>query len=198
MKKTGKILLLIVLAAMTAAMSGCCGRGAKQVPGQKGSAVSPAAGKKDPAKSGAKTDLVERPLDILEKTGLNYSLDNRGKMPDSVKKSTSAFFETQYLEGIQLMEKGDFTKAVTVFEGIAQRYPNSEEASVAELCIAELYFRSKSNNLALQAYKQIVEKYPDSHAAENARAGIRYLEDFEKYEQEHIPSDVEDRKRRGR
>ncbi len=175
---------------------GCCGR--KKTPGKPGqfkTGITDERIVKDKeAVSSSRKAVVDSPLEALEKTGLNYSLDSRGKKQKQV---GSAFFETQYLEGIKLMEAGEFTKAVSVFEAIGEKYPNSEEASVAELCIAELYFRSKSNQLALETYKKIIEKYPNSHAAENARAGVKYLQDFEKYEQEHIPSDVEDRKRRG-
>jgi TolA-binding protein len=189
--------LLFVLISAIILQFGCCSR--KKVPGEtkKNSASNSTGsdGKNDKAGVGSARSAVDSPHDVLSETGLNYSLDG-GRTP-GLKNKGSSFFETKYLEGIKLMESGEFSKAVSVFENITQRYPDTEESSVAELCIAELYFRNKSNHLALEKYKSIVEKYPNSHAAENARAGIRYLEDFEKYEQEHIPSDVEDRKRRG-
>jgi outer membrane protein assembly factor BamD (BamD/ComL family) len=179
---------------MLANLTGCCNK-KKTVPGEK----------RQTAKSGEETkksndqnnqDVAQEPLDILSKTGLNYSIDSSAKKPGIKKAHVSAFFEKQYLEGIQLMEKGEYNKAISIFEGISQRYPNSEEASVAQLCIAELYFRNKANSLALKAYEEVVAKYPNSHAAENAKAGIQYLRDFEKYEKEYVPADVEDRRRR--
>ncbi|GAB4278085.1 MAG: hypothetical protein Kow0029_21180 [Candidatus Rifleibacteriota bacterium] len=178
-------------------LEGCCNR-AKKNPGNDkvhtGAETAQSAGIRGESMQKAPP---ERPLDILAETGLNYSINSRNNQKKGHKMQGSAFFESQYLEGIDLMEKGEFSKAISVFEAIVQRYPNSEEASIAELCIAEMYFRNKSNDLALKAYEKIVEKYPNSHAAENARAGIRYLKDFEKYEKEYIPADIEDRKRRG-
>lgn len=192
MKKISVYILVIVIAGFAA---GCCKKNTD--PAKKAPATADS-GKTVKGNQPQKNDnLVDRPLDILQQTGLNYSLDNRGEKAKATRPPANAFFETQYLQGITLMEKGEYSQAVSLFEAIAERYPNSEEASVAELCIAELYFRNKANDLALQTYQEIVQKYPNSHAAENARAGIKYLEDFEKYEQEYIPADVEDRKRRG-
>ncbi len=193
MKKT--TLLLGILLSALFFNTGCC----KQQPDSQTSSGNTAKNTES-GKAGSadqKENVVDRPLDILSQTGLNYSLDSARQKSQMKSDTPGGFFETQYLEGIALMEKGEYTKAVSLFEAIVQRYPNSEEASVAELCIAELYFRNKSNDRALEAYRQIVDKYPNSHAAENARAGIRYLEDFEKYEHEYVPADVEDRKRRG-
>ncbi len=192
MRKNLVYLLIICLAAFA---TGCCRKnnGSDATNGKQNKAGKPARGNQPEQNE----DLVNRPLDILQQTGLNYSLDSRGQKPGVIKPPANAFFETQYLQGINLMEKGEYSKAVSLFEAIVQRYPNSEEASVAELCIAELYFRNKANDKALETYQEIVEKYPNSHAAENARAGIKYLQDFEQYEQEYIPADVEDRKRRG-
>jgi outer membrane protein assembly factor BamD (BamD/ComL family) len=95
------------------------------------------------------------------------------------------------------MEKGEFGKAISLFDELIKRYPNSEEASIAELCIAELHFRNKSNDLALKAFERIVELYPQSHAAENARSGIDYLRSIERFENEYVSPDVEARKRKG-
>lgn len=193
MKKTTLLLGLLLSALLL--NTGCCNRQPDPKTSSGSSAKNTGANKAGSADQ--KDNVVDRPLDILSQTGLNYSLDSARQKSQTKAGAPGAFFETQYLEGIALMEKGEYTKAVSLFEAIVQRYPNSEEASVAELCIAELYFRNKSNDRALEAYKQIVEKYPNSHAAENARSGIRYLEDFEKYEQEYVPADAEDRKRRG-
>ncbi len=193
-----KAFTAILLPAVLLSADGCCRR-------QDGSADSPVAPGSHPqlntkaaGQSEGKTAVADRPVELLEKTGLNYSID--GVKPGA-KKAPSAtnnsFFEKQYLEGVQLMEKGEFSKAIELFDELIKRYPNTEEASIAELCIAELYFRNKSNERALQIYERIVANYPQSHAAENARAGIDYLKNFEKYEQEHISPDVESRKRRG-
>lgn len=136
---------------------------------------------------------------MLDQTGLNYSIDQPGKAPGADKKRAGAgsYFEKQYLQGVEFMENGKFSEAITLFDELVRKYPNTEEASIAELCIAELYFRNKSNEMALKVYQRIVEKYPHSHAAENARAGIEYLQSFDRLADEHVSPEIEARKRRG-
>lgn len=95
------------------------------------------------------------------------------------------------------MQEEKYGDALREFEQIINDYPNTEEASVAAYCIAEIHFRNKSNELALKAFKDILDKYPGTHAAENAREGITYLESFAKHESEYVSPEVEDRKRRG-
>ena len=108
-----------------------------------------------------------------------------------------ADFERKYTNGVEAMERGEYAEAMKTFEDIMRQYANSEEASVAEYCIAEIHFRNKSNQMALEAYQRIVEKYPNSPAAQNAREGIEYLKTFEEHERNYVSPDVEDRKRRG-
>lgn len=190
-----RLFAAVLTLALVLPMSGCCRKKAGEVPGTKRSSSDSAAGKQ--SESNKQGDSVgARPTDLLEKTGLNYSIDTRPGARKPGEKAGS-FFEKQYLEGVQMMEKGEFTQAINVFDELIKRYPNSEEASIAELCIAELYFRSKANDLALKAYERIIEKYPNTHAAENARSGIDYLQNIQRYEEEYISPDVEARKRRG-
>ena len=191
-----KTALLLMLAALIVLADGCCNRSAStpQTTGQQGqTSTSPTVPGQQPDRPAR---VVERPAELLENTGLNYSIDGQNKAAKAAGKSAGAF-EKQYLHGVELMEKGEFTQAIELFDELIKRYPSAEEASIAELCIAELYFRNKSNDRALQAYERIVANYPQSHAAENARAGIAYLKNFEKYEQEYVSPDVEARKRRG-
>ncbi|NCB37497.1 MAG: tetratricopeptide repeat protein [Erysipelotrichia bacterium] len=191
-----RLVFIVLLAVSLSLATGCC---RKKVGDQSDFGVSrrsSSAASSSQKKSGGQ-QAVEQPVDLLAKTGLNYSIDSGDATRKAAKKNGGSFFEKQYLQGVDMMEKGEFSKAIELFDELVKRYPNTEEASVAELCIAELYFRSKSNDRALQAYKRIVETYPNSHAAENARAGIEYLQNFEKYEQEYVSPDVEARKRRG-
>lgn len=197
-KTVARGFVAVLLSAILLFSDGCCRRqngsaDPAAAPGNRPQQSSQTAGQTDD-----KTAVVDRPVELLEKNGLNYSID--GVKPGAKKTpsaTSNSFFEKQYLEGVQLMEKGEFSKAIELFDELVKRYPNTEEASIAELCMAELYFRNKSNERALQIYERIVANYPQSHAAENARAGIDYLKNFEKYEQEHISPDVESRKRRG-
>lgn len=187
---------MVVSVCLLWQLSGCCGQKTFPPPGHSETAVKQQA---DAVASGSENaSTVEKPLELLDKTGLNYSIDQDGKVPGDKKRSeVSSFFEKQYMHGVELMEKGEFSEAITLFDELVKRYPNTEEASIAELCIAELYFRNKSNDMALQIYQRIVEKYPHSHAAENARAGIDYLQSFDRFADEHVSPEIEARKRRG-
>jgi len=188
--------LLISFVCLLWQLTGCCGQNTLPPPSRSETAVKQPTGA---VASGSETlTTVEKPLELLDKTGLNYSIDQTGHTPGDKKRSeVSSFFEKQYMQGVELMEKGEFSEAITVFDELVKRYPNTEEASIAELCIAELYFRNKSNEMALQIYQRIVEKYPHSHAAENARAGIDYLQSFDRFADEHVSPEIEARKRRG-
>jgi len=113
--------------------------------------------------------------------------------------STSAEFRRKCNNGVMYIETQDYGKALQVFEEILKEFPNSEEeSSIAEYCIAEIHFRNKNNQMALESFQKIVQKYPNSPAAQNARAGIEYLQNFDRHEKDYVSPDVEDRNRRGR
>ncbi len=190
-----RILVLIAIVAMAFAV-GCCKRGQKRNSDSAGSGSSITSGTGSSGEKKPVKQVSDTPIAQLENTGLNYSIGGHAGKKTS-RTGQGSFFEEKYVKGVDLMEKGEFGDAINIFEEIIKRYPNSEEASVAELCIAEMFFRNKSNKLALATYKRIVANYPNSQAAENARAGISYIESFEVYEKDYISPDVEDRKRRG-
>ncbi len=106
-------------------------------------------------------------------------------------------FERRYEKGIELLEKQEYGEASRIFEQLLTESSDPQDASIAAYCLAEICFRNKSNVRALELFKEIVEKYPGTPAADNAKAGIEYLENFHKHEAEYVSPDVEDRKRRG-
>ncbi len=107
-------------------------------------------------------------------------------------------YERRLNQGVSLLQSQDYGKAILLFTEILKDYPGTEEASVAEFCIAQIHFRNKNNNMALETFKKILEAYPNTPAAERAQEGIDYLTNFEKYEKEYVSPEVDDRKRRGR
>lgn len=106
-------------------------------------------------------------------------------------------FERRYEKGIEFLEKQDYGEASRIFEQLLSESSDPQDASVAAYCLAEICFRNKANTRALELFKDIVEKYPGTPAADNAKAGIEYLENFHKHEADYVSPDVEDRKRRG-
>lgn len=106
-------------------------------------------------------------------------------------------FERKYEKGIEFLEKQEYGEATRIFEQLLHESSDPQDASVAEYCLAEICFRNKANTRALELFKSIVEKYPGTPAADNAKAGIEYLENFHKHEADYVSPEVEDRKRRG-
>lgn len=126
----------------------------------------------------------------------NQSNEEKSIYLGEFKTKISPEAERKLIQSIKFMQNGDYSNALPLLEEIVKNYPNSEEASVAEYCIAEIYFRNKANDRALQKYKEIVQKYPNTLAAENAKEAIVYLETFSEIEKDYISPDVDDKKRR--
>ena len=147
-------------------------------------------------KKNNQSEVVTSPLPELEHTGLRYSI-SADNQKFKKRNAGNGYFESNYVKAVKLMSAHKYADAENIFDEICKRASDKEEASIAKLCIAEIYFRNKSNAMALRMYKEIVKKYPNTQAAENAKAGISYLTNFEKYEKEYISPDVEDKRRRG-
>lgn len=185
-----KIVIFLLVSILSVQLIGCC---RKKQPNKKVEVKTT----DNSVNKGKDLSVPDESAKLLDKTGLSYSID-RSPGPVAPIHTGVSFFEQQYLEGVNQLEAGDLDKALKTFNDILKQYPDSEEASIAALCIAEIYFRSKNNEAALKYYKEIVKKYPGTQAAQNAAEGIKYLEGFAKHENTFIPPEIEDRKRRGR
>lgn len=184
-----KCLTVVIAFILLLQLTGCCKKKAKVT-----TPVKPVV-----KHSQNESQVVSKETDkLISKTGLNYSVDRAAKRVQPLQPGGMGNFEKQYLKGVNLLEKEKLVDALAVFKDILEHYPEGEEASVAALCIAEIYFRMKNNEGALQLYKEIIKKYPGTQAAMNAAEGIKYLETFERYEKNYIAPEVEDRRRRGR
>jgi TolA-binding protein len=186
-----KIVVFLLISILCVQIIGCCKK--KHQIKKVENKTDTTQGKKEPKN----LSVPDESSKLLDKTGLNFSIDRRQSSAAPVKNRNS-FFERQYIDGVNSLEAGEFDKALKSFNDILSQYPNGEEASIAALCIAEVYFRSKNNEAALKLYKEIVQKYPGTQAAQNAAEGIEYLEGFSKHESTFVPPEIEDRKRRGR
>lgn len=65
-------------------------------------------------------------------------------------------------------DKKRFDQAKDLFEQVARRYPTSSYASNAHFWIGEIYFKQSDWANALDKYKLVFEKYPDSTKAPDA------------------------------
>ncbi len=185
-----KALLFLFITVLLFQTTGCCKKKEQKSPVQRESNKKVETEKPD-------ISVPDESSKLLEKTGLSYSIDRR-PAPNPPVYSSFSVFEKQYLDGVNKLEAGELDKALTVFQEILKEYPEGEEASIAALCIAEIYFRNKNNEAALKMYQEIIKKYPGTQAAQNAIEGIKYLQSFDKHEKSFVSPEVEDRKRRGR
>lgn len=63
-------------------------------------------------------------------------------------------------EGVQKMKSGKYADAVESFEKIRDRYPYSQEATLAELKVADAKYFNKKYDEALQDYKNFEKLHP--------------------------------------
>lgn len=187
-----KSLCLILCSFLLLQLIGCCDKNEHK-------SVSGSVDKKSVVAGKAPTDndISDKSSELIKNTGLSYSINRQ----PTVAKPTSVnndFFGQKYLDGVKKLEAGNYDDALKTFRELMEHYPNGEEASVAALCIAEIYFRNKNNDAALEMYRQIVEQFPGTQAAINAAEGIKYLETFAEHEKNFISPEAEDRNRRGR
>lgn len=173
--------LAVIGLSLILALPGCCNR--------KSMVVVPKELKR--LEETKKTD--EKNQELYKKTGLNFSVAPQTRaVPTNQMSTRLSFFEEQYKKGVEMMESGSYMDAIELFKTLMEQYPDGEEASVAALCIADAFFKLKADKEAFKYYTLIVQRFPRTHAAENARAAIEYLENIEKFERKHISVDKSD------
>jgi outer membrane protein assembly factor BamD len=67
-------------------------------------------------------------------------------------------------EGIKNLKKKKYDDAIETFEKVRDRYPYSEQATMAQLKVADAYFFKKKYDEAMQAYKEFEKLHPTSKA----------------------------------
>jgi outer membrane protein assembly factor BamD len=91
----------------------------------------------------------------------------------------SANNELKYETGIDLYEKGDFSKAIQFFDILRAVYRGTERGEKLTYYSANCYFQMKDYNIAAYYYKQYFQMYPRGDKAEEAAfmsAYCNYLE----------------------
>ena len=175
-----------------------CGR-EKKVPTPSGSIGAAAAAGKKPAKPSGNPALAHAAFPWeAEGKAVTGQVGGKPSIGQHLGRAPREEFHRRYSEGLRKMEENQLGDAMAIFEEIVKSFPGSDEASMAEYRLAMIHFQNKNNAAALETYKRILEKYPTSPMAENARAAVTYMETFEQHEKNYISPDVEDRQRRGR
>lgn len=75
----------------------------------------------------------------------------------------------KYQEGIRLYNKKDYTKALILFEGLAQKYRGTAEAEDLNYYYAFTLYRLKDYTTARYKFKEFADTYPASKNAEECR-----------------------------
>ena len=113
----------------------------------------------------------------------------------SHEKAPYAYFrnaESYFLDAPSTIARdlGSVQKALELFQGFANRYPNDPQAPEAlkrigemkamlsekEMYVAQFYQRQEKHRATLARYKKIIELYPDTAAAKQARDRIPEVE----------------------
>ncbi len=75
----------------------------------------------------------------------------------------------KYQEAIRLYNKKDYSKALILFEGLAQRYRGLEDAEDLNYYYAFTLYRLKDYTTARYKFKEFADTYPNSKNAEECR-----------------------------
>ena len=75
----------------------------------------------------------------------------------------------KYQEGIRFYNKKDYSKALILFEGLAQKYRGTAEAEDLNYYYAFTLYRLKDYTTARFKFKEFADTYPNSKNAEECR-----------------------------
>jgi len=80
--------------------------------------------------------------------------------------------------GFRFFLKPDLGDAIQTFQDIIDNYPYSEQATLAQLAIADAYYRSEKYEEAVSYYKDFVELHPEHRLAPYAmfQTGMSYYQ----------------------
>jgi outer membrane protein assembly factor BamD len=80
------------------------------------------------------------------------------------KKTTDSSPDVMAKEGIEQLKKRDYLEAADTFTKIKDRYPYSEEATVAQLKLADTLYYNRKFDEAAAAYKEFEKLHPSNKA----------------------------------
>ncbi|MGH7570421.1 MAG: outer membrane protein assembly factor BamD [Gemmatimonadota bacterium] len=86
--------------------------------------------------------------------------------------------DDQYARALELFEEGDYTRAVTAFQGFVFNYPQDPRVADARWMAAESYYRSEDWATAAQEFLNFQRDFPTAERAAEAiyQAGRAYQE----------------------
>ena len=90
-----------------------------------------------------------------------------------VQKCRNIIAEGEFIVGEYYYKKEAYKPAISRLERLLKLYPDYEGADEAFLLLGKSYNAMKMRDKALEAYKTLIEKYPASRFAKEARKGIQ-------------------------
>ena|SRR5208283_758550 len=90
-----------------------------------------------------------------------------------VQKCRNIIAEGEFIVGEFYYKKESYKPAITRFERLLAQYPEYEGADEAFLLLGKSYKAIKMEDKAREAFKTLIEKYPASKFAKDARKGIQ-------------------------
>lgn len=91
------------------------------------------------------------------------------------KKPDPAGAQKAYDQGFDELNKGQYDSAITSFEQLLERYPDSKYAPNAQFWMAEAYYVNRDFNAAQAGFEKVVTDYPGSSKVPDAILKIAYI-----------------------
>jgi len=105
---------------------------------------------------------------ILEAAGQLDALDGDGKL--------GVQDDAEMARGMVAINREKFDDAISKFQGVADRWPEGDKAPLALLWLGDLYHHAKKNNdKAEKLLKTLIEKYPKSEYAKDAKDFLEHM-----------------------
>ena len=103
---------------------------------------------------------------------MNQKIQCMQKIEDNYKKSTY-FDDAVYEKGVALLANENENGALLQFNRVTTEFPSSNYVIKAQLKTGLIYYNKGDNVKAIDAYKHIVQNYPNSPEANEALEGMR-------------------------
>ena len=113
----------------------------------------------------------------MDLTRSNYALAIQGFQNYLVRYPTGSHLpEVHYYLGESFYARGRHLEAVSEFQYVIREFPESRLVRAAYLKSGLSYVALEEKNLALRSFQELVDKYPDSEEADQARSELDSLQ----------------------
>lgn len=98
--------------------------------------------------------------------------------------------DRDFEKALDYLDSKNYLEASKKLRSMSDRYsPTSKEAMLITYNLAETYFYSKSMSQAKKAYIDFLKRFPNSPLAENAKAAIKFIDNFKRFKNMYTSPD---------